>query len=61
MIKSTCQTFFFFFSCFKLWVHQFVNTHIRQMTCHSYCGNIELNMDAKSHFVNTILFYPFPE
>lgn len=52
MIKSTCQTFFFFFFfMFMLWVHQFVQTHIRQATGHSRRGDTELNMDAKSHLV----------
>lgn len=35
-------------------MHQSVNTHIRRMMCHLYRGDIELNMDAKSHFVNTV-------
>lgn len=52
------------FQLIRLRLHQSVNTHIRQMTCHLYYGNIELNMDAKSHFVNTIfcvifVFCPF--
>ncbi len=48
---------FVFFKFTRLRLHQSVNAHICQMTCHLYCGNIELNMDAKSHFVNTILCY----
>lgn len=70
-MTSICQTLLFCMLgfIFELWLHQSVNTHVRQTTRILYRGNIELNMNAKSlfffffFFVNTIfcvdyIFFP---